>query len=388
MPIDPRIAALVPEMRALRRDFHAHPELLYAVERTAGIIARKLSEFGCDAVETGIGQTGVCGVIRGASPETGRVIALRAEMDALPIHEETNLAHASTIPGRMHACGHDGHAAMLLGAAKHLAATRAFEGTIVVIFQPAEEGGAGAKAMIEDRFLERFAISEVYGMHNLPGLAAGHFALRAGPLMAATTNFRITIEGRGAHAAKPNEGIDPVLVGAQLVTALQSIVSRTIDPIRSAVVSVTMFHAGEATNVIAPRAILGGTVRTLDDDVRELVEARFRAIVEGTVRAFGASAGLDYVRGYPATINPERETALAARIAAKVAGEDCVNTELSPIMGGEDFSYFLQSRPGAMIFIGNGDSAGLHHPGYDFNDAILPIGMQYWAELARESACA
>jgi hippurate hydrolase len=388
MTIDPRILALKDEVTAWRRDFHAHPETLYDVHRTAGIVAQKLREFGCDEVVEGIGRTGVVGVIHGRKGQGGRVVGLRADMDALPISEETNLPHRSTIPGKMHACGHDGHTSMLLGAAKHLASTRDFEGTVVLIFQPAEEGGAGGKAMVDDGLMTRWKIDEVYGMHNMPGLPPGHFSLRPGPLMAATAYYTITIEGRGAHAAKPHEGIDPVLVGAHIVTALQSIASRTIDPLKSIVVSNTVFQAGEAQNVIPQRAVLRGTVRTLDNDVRDLAEERFKAIVEGTARMLGAEVTLDYRRGYPATVNHPRETRFASDIARKIAGAAQVDDDAVPTMGGEDFSYMLLERPGAFIFIGNGDTAGLHHPAYDFNDEVIPVGIQYWAELARARTAA
>jgi amidohydrolase len=388
MTIDPRILALKPEVTAWRRDFHANPELLYDVFRTAGIVAEKLRAFGCDEVIEGIGKTGVVGVIHGRRGAGGKVVGLRADMDALPIHEETNLPHGSKTPGKMHACGHDGHTAMLLGAAKHLAATREFDGSVCVIFQPAEEGGAGGKAMVDDGMMDRFGIAEVYGMHNMPGLAPGHFSLRPGPLMAATAYYQITIEGRGSHAAKPHEGVDPVLIGAHIVTALQSIAARTIDPLKSVVVSNTVFQAGEASNVIPQRAVLKGTVRTLDNDVRDVVEARFKAIVEGTARAFGGEAIIEYRRGYPATVNHAQETAFVAALAREISGADGVNADAPPSMGGEDFSYMLEARPGAMILIGNGESAGLHHPAYDFNDEIIPVGIQYWTKVATAASAA
>lgn len=385
MKIDPTILALKEEVTRWRRDFHENPEILYEVHRTAGIVAEKLKAFGCDEVVPGIGQTGVVGVIHGRNGPGGKVVGLRADMDALPISEETNLPHRSRVAGKMHACGHDGHTAMLLGAAKHLAATRDFDGTVVVIFQPAEEGGAGGKAMVDDGMMDRWGISEVYGMHNMPGLAPGHFSLRPGPLMAATAYYTLTIEGRGSHAAKPHEGIDPVLVGAHIITALQSIASRTIDPLKSIVVSNTVFQAGDAQNVIPQRAVLRGTVRTLDNAVRDQAEERFRAIVEGTAKMFGAEAHLDYRRGYPATVNHPKETVFATKIARAISGEAAVDDNADPTMGGEDFSYMLEARPGAFIFIGNGDTAGLHHPAYDFNDDVLPVGMQYWANVAREA---
>lgn len=388
MSIDPRILGLKDEVTAWRRDIHAHPETLYDVHRTAGLVAEKLRAFGCDEVVEAIGRTGVVGLIHGRNGPGGRVVGLRADMDALPISEETNLPYASRNSGKMHACGHDGHTAMLLGAAKFLASTREFEGSVAVIFQPAEEGGAGGKAMVDDGMMERFGIKEVYGMHNMPGLKPGHFQLRPGPMMAATAYFDITVEGRGSHAAKPHEGIDPVLVGSHLVTALQSISSRNTDPLESVVVSVTIFQAGDVANVIPQRATLKGTVRTLDNGVREMTESRFKSIVDGVARMFGAEIKLDYQRRYPATVNHQAQTVTAATLARAVAGANNVNDNASPSMGGEDFSYMLEARPGAMILIGNGDTAGLHHPAYDFNDEIIPAGIQYWALLAQKAGLA
>jgi hippurate hydrolase len=382
MTIDPRILALKEEVSVWRRDLHQHPEIGYETHRTAGIVAEKLRAFGCDVVVEGIGRTGVVGLIHGRSGPGGRVVGLRADMDALPISEETNLPHASKVPGKMHACGHDGHTAMLLGAAKHLAATREFDGSVAVIFQPAEEGGAGGKAMVDDGMMERFSIAEVYGMHNMPGLKPGHFAIRPGPIMAAADQFIIDIEGRGAHAAKPHEGIDPVLIGSHLVTALQSIASRNADPLKSVVVSTTMFHAGTAFNIIPQRAQLTGTVRTLEAGMRDLAETRMRDIVSGIARTFNCEARLTYDRGYPATVNSEAEAGYAAIIAAQVSGQMAVDPETAPSMGGEDFSYMLEARPGAYIFIGNGETAGLHHPAYDFNDEVIPAGIAYWTAIA------
>ncbi|MCA0400334.1 MAG: M20 family metallopeptidase [Proteobacteria bacterium] len=389
MKIDPRILALKAEVTEWRRDFHENPEVMYEVHRTAGIVAQKLRDFGCDEVVEGIGRTGVVGVIHGrkgadGKPASSKVVGLRADMDALPIEEETNLPHRSKTPGKMHACGHDGHTAMLLGAAKHLAATREFDGTVIVIFQPAEEGGAGGKAMVDDGMMERWGINEVYGMHNMPGIAPGQFALRPGPIMAAADQFIVTIEGKGAHAAAPHLGIDPVLVGAHTITALQSIASRNTDPLKSVVVSVTMFNAGTAMNIIPSRIELRGTVRTLESAIRDLAETRFRAIVEGTAKVFGATATIEYRRGYPATVNHPRETGYATEIAREICGTDKVDANVAPMMGGEDFSYMLEKRPGAYIFIGNGDTAGLHHPAYDFNDEIIPSGVQIFTSLAQQ----
>jgi len=380
MPIINRFAELHDEIAGWRRDYHRHPELLYDVHRTAGDVAAKLRSFGCDEVVEGIGRTGVVGVVRGQSGG-GRTIGLRADMDALPIHEESGKPWVSQLPGKMHACGHDGHTAMLLGAARYMAETRRFAGTAVFIFQPAEEGGAGGRAMVEDGLMERFAVDEVFGMHNMPGLALGAFAIRPGPLMAATDQFRIEIDGHGGHAAKPNATIDPVVVGAALVQALQAIVSRNVDPLASAVVSVTTFHAGDTFNVIPQRAKLTGTARSLDPLVRDLLERRMREVVHNVVAAFGAKAQFHYERNYPVTVNHPAQTAAAIEVAREIAGDGNVDPNANPVMGGEDFSYMLEARPGAFIFVGNGDSAGLHHPAYDFNDSAIPFGSSYWVRL-------
>jgi hippurate hydrolase len=379
MPIINRLAEFQDDVVAWRHDLHRHPEILYEVHRTAAEVASRLTAFGVDEVVTGIGRTGVVGVIRGRSG--GRTIGLRADMDALPITETTGRPYASTSPGKMHACGHDGHTAMLLGAARYLAETRNFDGTAVVIFQPAEEGGAGGKAMIDDGLMERFGIDEVYGMHNLPGLDVGRFAIRSGPIMAATDEFDIRILGRGGHAAKPHDSVDPIVVGSLVVQALQSIVSRSVDPLESVVVSVTQFHAGRAYNVIPGSAELAGTVRTLTDAMRDHAEARLRAIASGIAAAHGAKVEVGYHRNYPVTKNHARETAFAARVAGEVVGARNVDTDVAPMMGGEDFSYMLEARPGAFIFVGNGDSAGLHNPDYDFNDDVIPIGSSYLVRL-------
>jgi amidohydrolase len=380
MPIINSIAEAAGDIALWRQDLHRHPELDYDVHRTAGIVADKLREFGCDEVVTGIGRTGVVGVIRGRLPGDG-VIGLRADMDALPIMEATNLPHASTVPGKMHACGHDGHTAMLLGAARYLAETRNFAGTAVVIFQPAEEGGGGGKAMVDEGMMDRFGVQEVYGMHNMPGMPLGSFGLRPGPLLAAADRFTITIEGRGAHAAQPHNSIDTVVVGSQIVAALQTIVSRNVDPLHSGVVSVTQFHAGDAFNVLPQTAELKGTVRTFEPAVQDLIERRMGEIAEGIARLHGATARLDYVRGYPPTRNHPEQTAFAASVAGEVSGADRVRTDLPPVMGAEDFSFMLEARPGAFIFVGNGNSAGLHHPAYDFADDLIPVGVSYWARL-------
>lgn len=383
MPIVNRIAHLHGEITAWRRDIHAHPELLYDVHRTAASVAEKLKSFGCDEVVTGIGRTGVVGVIRGSKrDESGRVIGLRADMDALPIEEANDLPYRSTVPGKMHACGHDGHTAMLLGAARYLTETRNFAGTAVVIFQPAEEGGAGARAMMDDGLFDRFGIEEVFGMHNYPGMPIGQFAIRSGPMMASTDTIGIDLEGVGGHAAWPHFGVDTVLVGAQIVNQLQSIVARNVDPLQAAVISICTFQAGHADNVIPQQAKLRGTARALSPKVRDLLQKRVREVVEGTARAYGAKAELTYTTGYPVLVNEEHKTAFAAGVAREVAGNDKVNTDCAPLMGAEDFAFMLQERPGAFIYIGNGNSAQLHNPAYDFNDEAIPVGTSYWVRLA------
>jgi amidohydrolase len=360
---------------------HENPEILYEVHRTAGVVADKLKAFGCDEVVPGIGRTGVVGVIRGRKGASGKVVGLRADMDALPMTEMTGLPHASKTPGKMHACGHDGHTAMLLGAARYLCETRNFDGTAVVIFQPAEEGGAGGKAMVDDGLMERWGIQEVYGMHNMPGIPTGQFAIRPGPLLAASDRIHIEITGKGGHAARPHECIDTVMVGSHVVTALHSIVSRNVDPLKSGVISICMFHSGEAMNVIPERAELHGTARSLNPEVRDLIERRVVEVAETTARLHGATAKAVYERCYPVTSNHMAQTQFAASVAAQVAGADKVDTNTAPLMGGEDFSFMLEARPGAFIFIGNGDTAGVHHPKYDFNDKAIPAGISYWARL-------
>ena len=384
MPVINRFAELQHEIAEWRRDLHRNPELLYDVHRTAEVVATRLRAFGCDEVIEGIGRTGVVGVIRGTGDNsgTGKVIGMRADMDALPVTEESGKPWTSNTPGKMHACGHDGHTAMLLGAAKYLAETRRFAGTAIMIFQPAEEGGAGGKAMIEDGVMQRFGIDEVYGMHNFPGIPVGQFAIRPGPLMAAADHFSIDIEGRGGHAAKPHATIDPVLVGAQVVQALQAVVARNVDPLKSGVVSVTTFQAGHAFNIIPQRARLIGTARSLEPGVRDLIERRMSEIVPSLAAAFGATATLKYDRNYPVTINHPAQTEKAIAAAEMVAGTGGVDPDTAPVMGGEDFSFMLEARPGAFIFVGNGDSPGLHHPAYDFNDEAIPFGASYWAKLA------
>jgi amidohydrolase len=389
MPIVNRVADLQPDIQAWRRDIHQHPELLYDVHRTAAFVADRLKEFGCDEVATGLGRTGVVGVIKGKKPAGSdiKVIGLRADMDALPIEEETNLAYASKTPGKMHACGHDGHTAMLLGAARYLAETRNFAGNAVVIFQPAEEGGAGAAAMIRDGLMDRFAIDQVFGMHNYPGSPVGSFAIRSGPIMAATDAIDIEIEGQGGHAARPHKCLDSVMVGAQLITALQQIVSRNVDPLDSAVISICEFHAGNARNVIPQTAVLRGTVRTLTAKVRQLIEKRVREVTAGVAQMTGARIDLNYERGYPVTSNHAAQTDFATQVAKEIAGDANVRG-MSPMMGAEDFAYMLEQRPGAFIFCGNGDSAGLHHPAYNFNDEAIVFGTSYWIRLVENALAA
>jgi len=389
MPIVNRVADLQPDIQAWRRDIHQHPELLYDVHRTAAFVADRLKEFGCDEVATGLGRTGVVGVIKGKKPAGSdiKVIGLRADMDALPIEEETNLAYASKTPGKMHACGHDGHTAMLLGAARYLAETRNFAGNAVVIFQPAEEGGAGAAAMIRDGLMDRFAIDQVFGMHNYPGSPVGSFAIRSGPIMAATDAIDIEIEGQGGHAARPHKCLDSVMVGAQLITALQQIVSRNVDPLDSAVISICEFHAGNARNVIPQTAVLRGTVRTLTAKVRQLIEKRVREVTAGVAQMTGARIDLNYERGYPVTSNHAAQTDFATQVAKEIAGDANVRG-MSPMMGAEDFAYMLEQRPGAFILCGNGDSAGLHHPAYNFNDEAIVFGTSYWIRLVENALAA
>lgn len=380
MPILNRVAEMQDEIAGWRRTLHREPELLFAVEKTAAFVAGKLREFGVDEIVTGIGRTGVVGLIRGRGE--GRTIGLRADMDALPIEEASGKAWASTVRGKMHACGHDGHTAMLLGAARYLAETRNFSGNVAVIFQPAEEGGGGGREMVADGMMERFAIAEVYGLHNMPGMPVGAFGTRPGAIMAATDEFTIAVKGRGGHAAMPHKGVDPIVVGAQLVTALQTIVSRIADPVASLVVSVTKFNAGFAHNVIPEEAQLAGTVRTLSPDMRAAAEARIRQICAGLAAAHGAEIAVAYQRNYPVTVNHAEETGHAVAVARAIAGDTAVDAALDPTMGGEDFSYMLEARPGAFVFIGNGDTAGLHHPAYDFNDDVIPHGVTYWVKLA------
>ena len=381
MPIVNRVAAMHEEVTAWRRDLHEHPEIGFDVQRTAGIVADKLKAFGCDEVVPGIGKTGVVGIIKGRGTASGKVVGLRADMDALPIEEATGVPYASKSPGKMHACGHDGHTAMLLGAAKYLCETRNFDGTVVVVFQPNEEGLTGSLAMLEDGLIERFGIQQVYGMHTSPTHELGKFALCAGPMLAACDKFTIEITGKGSHAGRPHEGIDPVVVAAQTIMALQTIASRNVNPLDAVVVSTCMLRAGEAFNIIPQDVTLVGTIRTLSEKVRTQTHTRMREIAEGTAALFGAKAVATFEGDVPVTVNDAEKTKFAQAVAGEIVGEGNVK-EMRPIMGAEDFSHMLRKRPGAFIMLGNGIGPGLHNPGYNFNDAAIPLGVSYWVRLA------
>jgi hippurate hydrolase len=382
MPVKNRFAELQAEITEWRRDIHQNPEILFDTHRTSALVAEKLGEFGCDEVVTGIGRTGVVGVIKGKANGSGKVIGLRADMDALPINEATGLDYASKTPNAMHACGHDGHTAMLLGAAKYLAETRNFDGTVVVIFQPAEEGGGGGREMCEDGMMERWGIQEVYGMHNWPGMPVGSFAIRPGAFFAATDQFDITFEGRGGHAAKPHETVDTTVLASQAVLALQTIASRNADPVDQVVVSVTSFEtSSKAFNVIPQKVQIKGTVRTMSAEMRALAEQRIGEICNGIATTFGGTADIRYIRGYPVMVNTEAETEFAAKVAASVSGS-CDEAPL--VMGGEDFAFMLEERPGAYILVGNGDTAMVHHPEYNFDDNAIPAGCSWWAEIVEQ----
>ncbi|MGH1354477.1 MAG: M20 aminoacylase family protein [Thalassovita sp.] len=382
MPVKNRFAELHDEITAWRRDLHAHPEIMFDTIRTAGVVADKLREFGCDDVIEGIGRTGVVGVIKGKQNGSGKVIGLRADMDALPIDEQTGLDYASKTPGAMHACGHDGHTAMLLGAAKYLSETRNFDGTVIVIFQPAEEGGGGGKVMCDDGLMDRWGIQEVYGMHNWPGQPLGKFAIRPGPFFAATDVFEVMFEGKGGHAAKPQDGIDTTVMAAHAVQALQTIASRNADPVDQLVVSVTSFRTNSETfNVIPQKVEMLGTVRTLSPEVRDLAEKRIAEICQGVAATFGGTVEVNYIRNYPVMVNSQEQTEFAASVARNVSGT-CDEAPL--VMGGEDFAFMLEERPGAYILVGNGDTAMVHHPEYNFNDEAIPAGCSWWAEIVEQ----
>ncbi len=382
MPVLNRAMEMQAETAAWRRHLHQHPEIGYEVHETAAFVAEKLRQFGVDEIVTGIGRTGIVGIINGSKGE-GATIGLRSDMDALPMAEETGLEYASVHAGKMHACGHDGHMAMLLGAAKYLSETRAFKGRVAVIFQPAEEDGAGGEAMVKDGMMERFDIREVYGMHTSPGVALGEFTTRIGPIMGATDEFVITIHAKGGHAAYPHNTIDPVVIGAQLVGALQTIAARNVDPMEAVVLTVTQFHAGTALNIIAETAVLAGTIRTLSHEVRAYAVKRLHDICSGLALAHGIDISVDHRPGYPVTINCEAETRHAVEAATAVAGPRAVNADMPASLGAEDFSYMALARPGAFVFIGNGDTPDVHHPKFDFDDNAIPFGISYWASLVQ-----
>lgn len=385
MPVVNRIAEFTEEMARWRHEIHAHPELAFEERMTADLVAGLLQSFGI-AVERGIARTGIVGTLEGSRP--GRSVALRADMDALPIAEKTGAPYASRHAGRMHACGHDGHTAMLLGAAKYLAETRNFAGTIHFIFQPAEENEGGARAMIAEGVLARYPVDAVYGMHNWPELPLGAFAVRPGAMMAAFDIFELRIKGKGVHGAMPHLGVDPIVAAAQVVMALQTITSRKLDPLESAVLSVTQIHGGETWNVIPEEVVLRGTARSFDPALRDRLEGLIREVAEGVAKAAGAELTLSYDKRYPPTRNSAAETEIAAGAAAEIVGAGNVRREFLPSMGAEDFSYFLQEKPGAYIWVGNGGAAAgraLHTPTYDFNDEILAIGASYWVRLAERA---
>lgn len=380
MPIRNRFCDLLPTIIEWRRDFHAHPELVFDCHRTARIVTEKLREFGCDEVVEGIGVTGLVGLIHGRSRSSGRVVGLRADMDALPIHEATGKPYASIHHGKMHACGHDGHTAMLLGAAQYLCETRNFDGTVAVIFQPAEEGGAGAKVMCDAGLMERFGIMEVYGMHNRPGHPVGEFNIRAGAFYAACDEFRITVEGKGGHGAMPHRAIDPLVSASSMILALQTVASRSADPTENIVLSVCGVRSDtQAHNVIPQRVELRGTIRTHDADLRILARERLNTICTGISQSHGTVAEVEFLEGYPVMVNHIDETAHARAVALEVSGQ-CLHAGFN--MGGEDFAYMLEERPGAYIVLGAGDGPGLHHPEYDFNDEIIPFGCSWFVGMA------
>lgn len=400
MKIPESISGLIGPMRAIRRDIHAHPELKFEEHRTAGLVAQELRDYGCDQVVTGLGKTGVVGLIKGHRPAVSgqqrTMIGLRADMDALPMSELNTFAHASRHAGKMHACGHDGHTATLLAAAKAMSLDRDFAGSVVLIFQPAEEGGGGAKAMIEDGLFEQFPCDAVFAIHNWPGLKVGEFGMNPGAMMASSNEFEITVRGKGAHAAMPHLGVDPVLIASHLVLAFQSLVSRETKPIDATVLSVTQVHAGEATNVIPDHCVMKGTVRTFSLQALDTIEAGMRRICSQLPGAFTAQADFQFNRNYPPTINHRHEAMFAADVAADIVGEAMVQRNVEPTMGAEDFAYMLLEKPGAYIFLGNGDASGLHrsqghglgpctlhNPSYDFNDDLIPIGAAFWQLLTK-----
>ena len=400
MKIPEAISGLIGPIRAIRRDIHAHPELKFEEHRTASLVAQELRDYGCDQVVTGLGKTGVVGLIKGHRPTVSgqqrTMIGLRADMDALPMSELNTFAHASRHAGTMHACGHDGHTATLLAAAKAMSLDRDFAGSVVLIFQPAEEGGGGAKAMIEDGLFEQFPCDAVFAIHNWPGLKVGEFGMNPGAMMASSNEFEIMVRGKGAHAAMPHLGVDPVLIASHLILAFQSLVSRETKPIDATVLSVTQVHAGEATNVIPDHCVMKGTVRTFSLQALDTIEAGMRRICSQLPGAFTAQADFQFNRNYPPTINHRHEAMFAADVAADIVGETMVQRNVEPTMGAEDFAYMLLEKPGAYIFLGNGDASGLHrsqghglgpctlhNPSYDFNDDLIPIGATFWQLLTK-----
>ncbi len=383
MPVLNRIAAMAPEMTAWRRHLHAHPELKLDCHRTAAFIVDRLREMGVDEIHEGIAESGVVALIRGQRP--GPVIGLRADMDALPMDETTGAPHASTVPGRMHACGHDGHVTMLLGAAAYLAETRAFAGTVALIFQPGEEDGAGAQVMVQEGMLDRFGIGRVYALHNAPNLPFGTFRTTPGPIMAAVDTATVRVRGRGGHAARPEDCVDPVIAVVGMVQGVQTILSRNVSPLSEAVISVTQIHAGTVSNVVPDEAWFQATVRSFDPAVRALLKSRLHAVVEGHAAAYGVTAEVTYEWGYPATVNDPAATDFALRVAAEIAGEGGVDGAAGREMGSEDFAYLLEARPGCYLFLGTGLGAGWHHPAFDFNDEAAPVGASFFARLAERA---
>lgn len=381
MPILNSLNEMHPEITGWRRELHQNPELQYDVFETAEFVKKKLEEFGVDEIIPGLGKTGIVGIIKGDLGD-GKTVGLRADMDALPIEEISGKPWASKTKGKMHACGHDGHTSMLLGAAKHFVQNRNFKGNIALIFQPAEEGGAGAKAMLDDGMLEKASIDEVYAMHNMPGIPVGEFAICDGAIWASTDEFEITLTGRGGHAAYPHTATDTIVAGANVVTALQTVAARNTNPLESLVISVTKFHAGTAMNVLPEQAVISGTIRTLKNELRDLAETRLKGIADNIAATYDMKADVHYKRNYPVTVNHTDQTALAASVAADISGADKVDTKASPNMGAEDFSYMLEQRPGTYIMVGNGDTPALHNAAYDFNDEAIPYGVSYWVKLA------
>lgn len=382
MAVINRIAEYFDEMKTWRRHLHAHPELGFDCFETAAFVVEKLKEFGVDEIHEGIAETGLVALIRGtgtASPDA--VIGLRADMDALPMQEMRDPEYKSTIPGKMHACGHDGHTTMLLGAAKYLAQTRNFSGTVALIFQPAEESGGGGEVMCQEGIMDRFAIQQVYGIHNMPNFPFGEFSTRVGPILAAADDFEIHITGAGGHGAMPDQAVDPVMIAVQIAQALQTIVTRNVDPIETSVLSITQIQTGSTHNVIPGEAFMQGTVRTMKKEVQSLIAQRMENIVTQVAQAMGGAARLVYNAGYPATVNHARETAFTVDVARGIVGPERVVPDVAPTMGAEDFSYMLEQRPGSYIYLGTGEGASLHHPEYDFNDEVSPIGASFFVKL-------